>query len=67
MLDYATQSLLVLMLLPGLAIIGIALNLFIRARGGRTFSLKINAFGVNIHLESNTARPRKGDQDEATL
>lgn len=52
MIDSSSQGLLMILLLPGLAIIGIALNLFIRARGGRSFSLKLKALGIELQIDS---------------
>lgn len=52
MLDTSSQGLLMLLLLPGLVIVGIALNLFIRARGGRSFSLRLKALGIELQIES---------------
>lgn len=62
MIESTAQSALLLMLLPGIAVIAIMLNVIIRARGGRSLSLKVKAFGIDISLESSTAAPKKKDK-----
>lgn len=66
MLDNPTNAALLVALLPLVAVVGIALNLFMRARGGRTFFLSLKAFGVDLKIESTgpqTNRPNRGTHD----
>lgn len=56
MLDGTTNGALMLALLPVFAVIGISLNLFIRARGGRSFSLRLKAFGIDLTIETSAQR-----------
>lgn len=58
MLDDASNGALLVILLPAIAVIGIALNLLIRARGGRSFSLKLKCFGVDLHIESSQTKKK---------
>lgn len=51
-MDNATQSALLFALLPVIAVIGLSLNLFIRARGGRSFVLRLKGFGIDLTVES---------------
>lgn len=55
-----------LALFPIVAMIGIALNLFIRARGGRSFSMRLKGFGIDLTVESLAEKGKKEDKDEET-
>lgn len=57
--DEVVNSALFLALAPVLAIVGISLNLFIRARGGRSFRLHLKGFGIDLNVES--VRPENID------
>lgn len=52
MLDHAQGSALLLFLLPAVALLGLILNLVVRARGGRTFTLRLKGFGIDLMLET---------------
>lgn len=52
MLDHAQGSALLLFLLPVVALLGLILNLVVRARGGRTFTLRLKGFGIDLMLET---------------
>lgn len=56
MLDGTTNSALLLALFPVFAVIGVSLNMFIRARGGRSFNLRLRGFGVNLTIETSPAK-----------
>lgn len=65
MLDNTTQSLLLLVLLPGLAIIGVTLNMIIRARGGRSLLLSLRGFGVTLQIETSPKARSDADKESA--
>lgn len=56
MLDSATNTALLLALFPVVAVIGLSLNLFIRARGGRSFSLRLKGLGIDLTIETGQSR-----------
>lgn len=58
-MDSANGSLYLVFLLPLVAVVGLALNLFIRARGGRSFHLRLKGFGIDLTVET------KGGADNA--
>lgn len=66
MLDGTANSALILALLPIFAVIGISLNLFIRARGGRSFNLRLKGFGIDLTIETTSAKAAstRGDSDD---
>lgn len=53
MLDNATHSALIVALLPIVAVVGLSLNLFIRARGGRAFSMRLKGFGIDLKIDTS--------------
>lgn len=56
MFDSPTNSAILIALLPVFAVVGISLNLFIRARGGRSFNLRLKGFGIDLTIESGLDR-----------
>lgn len=63
MLDGTANSALLLALLPVFAVIGISLNLFIRARGGRSFNLRLKGFGIDLTIETSQVQDKKEAND----
>lgn len=53
MFDSPTHSAILIALLPVFAVIGISLNMFIRARGGRSFNLRLKGFGIDLTIETS--------------
>lgn len=62
--DSAAASALMIALLPVVAIVGISLNLFIRARGGRSFSLRLKGFGVDLQIDSSQRKSKEEIENE---
>lgn len=65
MLDSTTQTILLLVLLPGLAIIGVTLNMIIRARGGRSLLLSLRGFGITLQIETSPKNRSDADKELA--
>lgn len=61
--DSAANGALMVALLPLVAIVGISLNLFIRARGGRSFSLKLKGFGIDLQI--NSGQSERGEDSNS--
>lgn len=65
MLDNAADSALIVAILPIVAVVGISLNLFIRARGGRSFSMRLKGFGVDLSINTSPdVCPKEEKEDE---
>lgn len=52
-IDGVLNQAFLLALMPVIALIGLSLNLFIRARGGRSFKLRLKGFGVDLSVETS--------------
>lgn len=66
MFEQNVQTALLFVSIPIIAMICLALNLFIRARGDRSVSMFLKAFGVEVRVESSTVcKHTKDGQDEA--
>lgn len=52
-MDQTTSSVLLLVMLPGIAVLGLILNLVLRARGGRSFVLHLKGFGIDLSVSTN--------------
>lgn len=68
MFDHSQGSALLLFLLPVVALLGLILNLVVRARGGRTFTLRLKGFGLDLMIETmpKNTRTREAANDEQT-
>lgn len=65
MVDSAAQNLLLIVLLPGLAILGVTLNMITRARGGRSLLLSLRGFGITIQIETSPKDRSNADKESA--
>lgn len=57
------HGILLLFILPLITVIGVSLNLMIRARGGRSFALSLKGFGIDLTVTSTpqaTSKKRVG-------
>lgn len=54
MFEQNVQTTLLFVSIPIIAMICLALNVFIRARGDRSFNMFLKAFGVEVRIESST-------------
>lgn len=58
------DSAIILMLLPLVATLGLILNLVLRARGGRSFRLKLVGFGIDLTVETHGTAAKQPLGDE---
>lgn len=55
-MESSINSAFFLAVFPIVAVVCLALNVFVRARGGRALKMHIKALGVDILIESTTTR-----------
>lgn len=49
----ALMPVITLIVMPIIALIGLSLNLFVRARGGRSLKLRLKGFGIDLSVETS--------------
>lgn len=65
MFDSPTNGAMLIALLPVFAVVGISLNMFIRARGGRSFNLRLKGFGIDLTIQSSPTSVKGVDEGDS--
>lgn len=64
-MEHSINYALTFALLPAIALLGIVLNVCIRARGGRSFSFRLKGFGIDMVIETRGVSSSRRPADEA--